>query len=84
MVTKSIDLSIVIVNYKTPDLLRDCVHSIFTQTPSEVSFEIIVVDNNSEDESEQLIKSVYPEVKWLNTGYNAGFARANNLGILNA
>jgi GT2 family glycosyltransferase len=80
---KSIDVSIVIVNYKTPDLLRDCVHSIFTQT-REVSFEIIVVDNNSEDESEQLIKSVYPEVKWLNIGYNAGFARANNLGILNA
>ena len=80
---KSIDVSIVIVNYKTPDLLRDCVHSIFIQT-REVSFEIIVVDNNSEDESEQLIKSVYPEVIWLNTGYNAGFARANNLGILNA
>jgi len=80
---KSIDVSIVIVNYKTPDLLKDCVQSIIQNT-LDVNYEIIIVDNNSEDESEQLIKSVYPEVKWLNTGYNAGFARANNLGILNA
>jgi GT2 family glycosyltransferase len=80
---KSIDVSIVIVNYKTPDLLKDCVQSIIQNTLG-VNYEIIIVDNNSEDESEQLIKSVYPEVKWLNTGYNAGFARANNLGILNA
>lgn len=76
-------ISIVIVNYKTPGLLKDCVQSIVQHT-KDVNYEIIIVDNNSEDESEQIIKLVYPEVKWLNTGYNAGFARANNLGIQNA
>jgi GT2 family glycosyltransferase len=83
MDVKSIDISIVIVNYKTPDLLKDCVNSIITHT-LEVTFEIIIVDNNSKDESEKLIREIFPKVKWLNTGYNAGFARANNLGILNA
>lgn len=76
-------ISIVIVNYKTPGLLKDCVQSIVQHT-KDVNYEIIIVDNNSEDESEQIIKLVYPKVKWLNTGYNAGFARANNLGIQNA
>jgi len=76
-------VSIVIVNYKTPVLLKDCVQSIVQHT-KDVNFEIIIVDNNSEDESEQLLKLIFPEVKWLNTGYNAGFARANNLGIRNS
>lgn len=83
MERKKVDVSIVIVNYKTPILLKDCVQSIVSYT-HHVDFEIIIVDNHSEDESEQLIKSIFPEVKWFNTGYNAGFARANNLGIRNA
>ncbi len=83
MEQKKVDVSIVIVNYKTPHLLKDCVQSIVSCT-QDISFEIIIVDNNSEDESEQLIKSNFPQVKWLNTGYNAGFARANNLGMRNA
>lgn len=46
-----------------------------------LSYEIIVVDNNSEDKSEQLIVEHFPDVIWINSGYNAGFARANNMGI---
>jgi GT2 family glycosyltransferase len=83
MDSKNVDVSIVIVNYKTPDLLKACVQSIVSQT-RDLSYEIIIVDNHSEDESEYLIKSIYPEVRWINSGYNAGFARANNLGIRNA
>jgi hypothetical protein len=78
-----IDVSIVIVNYKTPDLLKACVQSIF-ETTKELLYEVIIVDNNSEDESEQIIKSLFPNVIWINSGYNAGFARANNIGIKNA
>ncbi len=83
MKKKSIDISIVIVNYKTPMLLKDCVQSIVSYS-SEIDYEIIIVDNNSEDESEELIRSQFPQVIWMNTGYNAGFARANNQGIRNA
>ena len=39
------------------------------------------MDNHSEDESEILISTNFPNVKWINSGYNAGFARANNRGI---
>jgi GT2 family glycosyltransferase len=78
-----IDVSIVIVNYKTPDLLKECVASIIEHT-EKITFEIVVVDNHSEDESEQIIKGLFPNVKWINSGYNAGFARANNIGIKNA
>ena len=83
MEKKSVEISIVIVNYKTPLLLKDCVHSIVSHS-QEIGYEIIIVDNNSEDESEEIIKKQFPQVIWMNTGYNAGFARANNLGIRNA
>lgn len=76
-------LSIVTVNYKTPQLLHTCISSIYKHTIG-VDFEIIVVDNNSEDESEELIKNSFPEVKWINNSYNAGFGRANNLGVKHA
>jgi len=75
-----ITVSIVIVHYKTPQLLVECVRSII-DTTVDLSYEIVIVDNNSEDESEMLIATNFPHVKWINTGYNAGFARANNRGI---
>jgi hypothetical protein len=56
------------------------VQSIF-ETTKELRYEVIIVDNNSEDESEQIIKGLFPDVIWINSGYNAGFARANNIGI---
>ncbi len=78
-----IDISIVIVNYKTPDLTRACVESIM-ENCSGINVELIVVDNNSQDESEGLITNLFPGLIWINTGYNAGFSRANNVGINNA
>jgi GT2 family glycosyltransferase len=78
-----IDISVVIVNYKTPQLTRECVESI-DKNSTELNVEIIVVDNNSEDESESLITGLFPNVRWINSGYNAGFARANNIGIKSA
>jgi len=73
-------VSVIIVHYKTPQLLLECVSSII-DTTKDINYEIIIVDNNSEDESETLIKTNYSQVKWINSGYNAGFARANNIGI---
>jgi GT2 family glycosyltransferase len=75
-----IDLSIIIVHYKTPTLLYNCVESIY-QYKKEIIAEIIIIDNNSEDQSEQLLKKDFPEIIWLQSRYNAGFARANNTGI---
>lgn len=78
-----VDLSIVIVNYKTPGLTDTCVGSIFKFT-KDISFEVIVVDNDSKDESEKLITGKYPEVNWINMDENAGFSRANIKGIKHA
>jgi GT2 family glycosyltransferase len=76
-------LSIIIINYKTPRLLSDCLDSVYKQTTI-IPFEIIVVDNASEDNSKEIILAKFPSVKWLQLDYNAGFARANNAGIKNA
>src|SRR4051812_7233414 len=73
-------ISIIIVNYKTPLLLIDCLKSIREQGSMD-NWEIIVVDNNSEDDSHEIILHSFPSVKWVQMGYNSGFARANNAGI---
>lgn len=73
-------LSIIIVNYKSAALIVDCIRSIERET-AVISYELIVVDNLSGDNSEALIRAAAPSVQWLQMGYNAGFARANNAGI---
>ena len=73
------DLSIVIVNYNSTVLILNCLGSIFEQK-SAVDFEVIIVDNNSTDGKELIIKS-FPDIRWIQMSYNSGFARANNEGI---
>jgi GT2 family glycosyltransferase len=75
-----IDVSIIMVNYKTPDLTDICIGSILKFT-KDITYEIIVIDNNSEDNSEELICGKYPQVKWINSGFNAGTSIAYNIGI---
>ncbi len=77
------DLSIIIVNYKSPSLIINCLQSVFEQ-PFSIKIEIFVVDNFSNDDSQQLILSKFPTVIWLQMTYNAGFARANNAGLKKA
>lgn len=71
--------TIIIVNYKTPHLVVDCISSI--QKGSCNNTEIIVVDNHSNDDSKKIINGAHPDVIWIDMPYNSGFARANNAGI---
>jgi hypothetical protein len=73
------DVSIIIVNYNTRALLADCIQSVLSQT-QEIEYEIIVVDNDSKDDSASYIKKHYPSVMFIHSGGNLGFGRANNLG----
>ena len=73
-------LSIIIINYKTPALLYNCIESIYGQNTGN-PHEIIVIDNASGDDSKEIIHKKFPAVNWLQMDYNAGFARANNAGI---
>jgi len=77
---QKIQLSIIIVNYKSAQLICDCVRSIYDQSSS-FDFEILVVDNDSQDGSREKILSLFPEILWIEMDYNSGFARANNEGI---
>jgi GT2 family glycosyltransferase len=71
------ELSIVIVNWNTRDILRDCLASI-REHMAGVSLETIVVDNASSDGSADMVASEFPEVRLLANDENVGFGRANN------
>jgi GT2 family glycosyltransferase len=75
-----VDLSIIIVNYNVKEFLQNLIHSI-NKAAKNFSFEIIIVDNASDDGSEQFIKEKFPEVKLICNSYNEGFSKANNKGL---
>ena len=76
-------VSIILVNYKSGPLLTTCLSSVYAGLANAVA-EIIVVDNSPEDGTRSLAETSFPNIQWLTTGYNAGFARANNMGIQHA
>ena len=76
------DVSIIIVNYNTKNLTLQCIDSIYEKT-NDVSFEIIVVDNNSTDGSQELL-SHDKRIVFVEAGENLGFGKANNLGLRQA
>jgi GT2 family glycosyltransferase len=73
-------LSIIIVNYRSAQLILDCLHTLYAGS-ADRPYEVLVVDNASGDDSLQRIKDAFPMVKCIDMGYNSGFARANNEGI---
>ena len=80
MTTKEIDLSIIIVNWNTKQLLLDCIASIYG-TIKRSSFEVIVVDNASSDGSAEAVSHAYPAVKVLKNSLNLGYSGANNMAM---
>ena len=77
------DLSIIIVNYRTYELTKQTINSVL-ETVNNISYEIIVVDNNSCDGSlEQLIKDFQTSsfIKFIKNTNNDGFAVANNIAF---
>jgi GT2 family glycosyltransferase len=70
-------VAIIIVNWKTPDLLAGCLQSIYADAGSH-SFEIWVVDNNSGDHSVQMVRERFPAVRLIANDENVGFPRACN------
>jgi hypothetical protein len=71
---------VIIINWKTPKLLADCLDSLKSD-PNFSSFETIVVDNNSEDDSVPMLKRQYPAVKLIENPDNKGFSKAVNQAI---
>ena len=80
------DLSIIIVNYATYQMTSDTIHSVI-DTVYDISYEIIVVDNDSPDDSAQKLIDEFKDYENINiilNSSNDGFAVANNIGFRNA
>jgi len=77
------DLSIVILNYKTQKLVKYCIWGI-KKLKLPLKYEIIVIDNNSDDGCAEMIKKNFIDVKFIQADENRGYAAGNNLGIKKA
>lgn len=78
----SIKVSIIIVSWNTREILLNCLKSVFQET--QLPFEVIVVDNDSNDASADAVADTYPVTKIIRNSTNLGFARANNIGLESA
>jgi GT2 family glycosyltransferase len=74
------DISIIIVTWNSQEFIRNCLDSIFL---SQVNFasEVVVVDNNSSDETAKIVEQLYPQVNLTQNKENLGYAKGNNQGI---
>ena len=74
------DISIIIVNYKVKEYIIPCIESIYKHTSKSLRYEILVIDNNSNDGSIDAIKSQFSDVKIYENTENIGFSKAVNQG----
>lgn len=80
MFPEKTDISIIVVNWNTKDLLQTCLESVGA-TVRGFSFETIVVDNASTDESVAMLRERFPAVRLIENGKNRGFGAANNQAL---
>ncbi|MEY3498839.1 MAG: hypothetical protein RL308_508 [Bacteroidota bacterium] len=76
-------LSVIILNYNVRYFLEQCVLSV-QESLSNIDGEIIVVDNNSSDDSCQMMKTRFPNIKLIENAVNSGFPKGNNIGVSQA
>ncbi|MFQ5577512.1 MAG: glycosyltransferase family 2 protein [Anaerolineae bacterium] len=74
------ELSIVIINWNTQELLARCLDSVYANPPA-IPFEVLVVDNASTDGSATMVQRRFPQVRLMVNDDNVGFAQANNQAI---
>lgn len=77
---KTLDVSIIIVNFNTREVIKNCLKSIFEKTKN-IDFEVIVSDNGSSDGSVEMIRTEFPQVILIENNANLGFGAANNRGL---
>ena len=73
-------LSVIIVSYNVKFFLEQCLRSCIKATQN-LDAEIIVVDNNSVDESAQMVQEKFPNINLIRNKENVGFSKANNQAI---
>ncbi len=80
MNVRAIDLSVIVVNWNTRDLLAQCLQSVY-DTAGDLACEVLVVDNGSTDGSVEMVESRFPQARLFRNAENVGFARANNQAL---
>lgn len=75
-----VEVSVIVINYNTPDLTSDCINSLINHTQN-IVYEVIVVDNGSDKKFDSAQFSHLDNFKYLYSPKNLGFAGGNNLGI---
>lgn len=80
---ENILLSVIIVNYNGEKFLQSCLDSLHEKLIS-ISYEIIILDNNSKDNSCKFIKENFPDVKLIESTINHGFGKGNNEAVKHA
>jgi GT2 family glycosyltransferase len=75
-----LDLGIVIVNWNTRDLLRECLRSVYASR-GDFTFQVCVVDNASGDGSAAMVRAEFPQVQVIASPTNVGYPAGNNLGL---
>ena len=78
------DISFLIVSYNTCDVTLACVKHILSSVPPETEFEIIVIDNNSSDETVASLADEAPSVTVISNAENRGYGGAHNIGAAHA
>ena len=77
----NMEVTIIIVNYNTTDLLKNCLKSIFEYAPK-VKYDVVVVDNNSKDGWVKYLEEKFPLVKVICLKKNLGFSTAVNRALM--
>lgn len=76
-------LSVIILNYNVRYFLEQCVLSV-QKALEAIEGEIIVIDNNSSDDSCAMMKELFPNIKLIENKENLGFPKGNNIGVAQA
>ena len=79
-VTPAVELSVIISTYNARDVLADCLHSIYQNPPSE-PYEIIVVDDASEDATSEMVRARFPEIRLVINEINRHYTISNNRAL---
>ena len=75
------DIAVIVVNWNACVDLKECLQSLYTDPPGDISYEVWVVDNASEDGSVDMVRTEYPQVNLMENTTNVGFSKANNQAI---
>lgn len=75
-----LDLTIIVPNYNTRELLRQCLRSIYENTVG-ITFEVICIDDNSKDGSADMVERFFPQVTLIRNDIGQYYAKNNNRGL---